>query len=76
MEGAFLVGLSAKKNVVELDAKEVKQYFLGEQLEKDLGSEAKYVLLKFDGKVLGCARYKMERILNFMPKIHRGEVVI
>jgi len=64
------------KNVVELSKEEVKKYFTGADLEKDLGTKAKFVLLHFENDVLGCAKYKEGKILNFLPKIHRGEVII
>jgi len=74
MEGAFLI--KGKKNIVELSDEEVKEYFEGVSLEKDLGKEGKYVLLKFAEKIIGCAKYKEGKILNYLPKIHRGEVIL
>lgn len=77
MEGGWMIGRKGKKNLVELSAEEVKRYFLGEELEKELGLKGRYVLLKYKKDVLGCARYKEGRILNFLPKIHRtGELMV
>lgn len=76
MEGAWLVGKKATKNIVELTKEEVKRYFLGEELEKRLGEEKRFVLLKFEEEIIGCAKYKEQKILNFLPKIHRGEVIL
>lgn len=76
LEGAWLVRQKAQKNLVELTQEEVKQYFLGQDLEKDLSEENRFVLLKFKKDILGCARYKDKKILNFLPKIHRGEVIV
>lgn len=73
MEGAWLIGKKAKKGIVELDDKEVKKYFLGEDLDKDLSSEKKWILLKYGGDVISCAKYKDKKILNFLPKIHRSK---
>lgn len=81
-EGAQLLVQKAKEakeklhNTIELSATEIKEYFQGFDLTKALGSENKLVLLFYDQKVLGCARYKEGKILNFLPKIHRGEVII
>jgi NOL1/NOP2/fmu family ribosome biogenesis protein len=76
MEGAWLVGKKAKKNVVELSEEEIRKYFLGIDMKKDLGSEKRWVLLKYDGDVISCAKYKEGKILNFLPKIHRsGELM-
>ncbi|MBT4651722.1 hypothetical protein HOC13_04345 [Candidatus Woesearchaeota archaeon] len=76
MEGAWMIGKKAKKNVVVLNDKETKQYFMGEELDKDLGEEKKWVLLKVKKDVIGCAKYKEGRILNFMPKIHRSKDIM
>lgn len=81
-EGAQLLALDAHKNkvelknVVELDGEETKRYFLGEDLLTDLGAESRLVLLKYNHDFFGCAKYKEGKILNFMPKIHRGDVVL
>lgn len=76
LEAAWLIGQKAKKNIVELTNEETKEYFLGEPLFKDLGEEKKFVLLRFNQDILGCAKYKDRKILNFLPKIHRGEVIL
>ena len=54
----------AKKGIVELDKEGVKKYFLGDDLDKDLGSEKKWVLLKYGGDVISCAKYKEGKILK------------
>ncbi len=80
-EGVQLLGREAQKNkkelknVVPLTAEELKEYFLGKDLEKDLGTN-KLVLLEYNDEVLGCAKYKEGKILNYLPKIHRGEVIL
>ena len=81
-EGAQLLYLEAKKNsqelinVVDLSKEETKTYFLGVDLIKDFGSESRLIILKYEGQILGCAKYKDNKILNFLPKTHRGEVIL
>ncbi len=81
-EGAQFLAREAKKkkvkltNVATLSAEEVKNYFLGIDVEKDLGEKARPVLLGYKKNILGCAKYKEGKILNFLPKYHRGEVII
>ncbi|PIN75411.1 hypothetical protein COV17_04025 [Candidatus Woesearchaeota archaeon CG10_big_fil_rev_8_21_14_0_10_36_11] len=77
-EGAQLLVQENKNvtNVIELDEKEIKQYFAGTDLQKDCGKESKFILLQYKNHVLGCAKYKENTIINFLPKIHRGEVII
>lgn len=81
-EGAQLLVKEAKennklvKNIVELNTEEVKEYFQGKDLDKDLDIENKLVILQHKSNILGCAKYKDKVILNFLPKIHRGEVIV
>lgn len=64
------------KHEVSLKKEEVSLYFKGQDLEKDLGEESKLVVLKYQGVILGCARYKEGNVLNFLPKVHRSNVVL
>lgn len=78
-EGAQLLAKGARdklKNVIKLDSREIKAYFHGIDLRKDLGSEAKFVLIEYDGDIVGCSKYKDGVVLNYLPKIHRGEVIV
>ncbi|MDP3733914.1 MAG: hypothetical protein Q8R37_01680 [Nanoarchaeota archaeon] len=81
-EGAQLLAEEARKknkklkNVVDLTKEEVRFYFTGKDLEKDLGDKNRFVLLEYNHDIFGCAKYKDHTILNFLPKIHRGEVII
>ena len=64
------------KNIVELDGRETKAYFAGVDLTKSLDIGNSLILLKYQNDILGCARYKDGKILNFLPKIYRGEVIV
>ena len=81
-EGAQLLvqeALENGKNVenrVKLTREEVEKYFNGADLKKDLGETNRLIILEYDGNVIGCAKYKEGEILNFMPKIHRGTVIL
>tara|TARA_Y100000310_G_C20641550_1_gene794226 strand:+ start:1524 stop:1991 length:468 start_codon:yes stop_codon:yes gene_type:complete len=78
-EGAQLLFREADgtvKNVVDLDFEDVKIYFKGLDLKKDLGEKNRSIILKYKNEVLGFAKYKEGKILNFLPKIHRGEVIL
>lgn len=77
-EGAQLLRLQNEQlqNVVSLNETETKNYFAGQDLNKDLGEQNRMVLLEHGQNILGCARYKDKKILNFLPKIHRGEVIL
>jgi NOL1/NOP2/fmu family ribosome biogenesis protein len=73
-EGSQLI--KPQKNILKLNKNELKSYFLGEDLKKDLGEENKLVILQFMNETIGCASYKEGKIFNFLPKIHRGVVII
>ena len=81
-EGTQLLVKEAKENsvvvsnLVELTKEEVTTYFTGKDLEKDLGRESKSIILIHNDSVLGSAKYKEGNILNFLPKIHRGTVIL
>ena len=78
-EGAQLLAKESRdhlKNIVSLDDREVKAYFHGIDLRKNLGGEARFVLIEYKGDIIGCSKYKEGKILNYLPKIHRGEVIV
>ncbi len=81
-EGAQLLASEAKKNkkkllnLVELSMEETKIYFQGQDLEKDLGDGSRNIIIQYKNNILGCAKYKEGKILNFLPKAYRGEVIL
>lgn len=70
IEGSQLIGPHAKKNVVELDKDELRQWLRGEDLVKDVKAEG-YVIMKSGNDFVGCGRVKEGKILNFVPKARR-----
>lgn len=64
------------KNVVELNKDQVKEYFKGLDLSMDLGNKSRPVLLSYKGEVFCQGKYKEGEILNYMPKIHRVNVIV
>ncbi len=78
-EGAQLLAKEnpdSLKQVVALDKEEIKLYFTGADLKKDLGGKSRYILIKYENNIIGCSKYKEGTILNYLPKINRGEVII
>ncbi len=64
------------KNLIELNQDEVKRYFCGEDLEKNLSKDNRFIILIYEKNVLGCAKYKDGKIINFLPKQYRGETIL
>ena len=70
IEGAMLVGPTAKKNVVELNDKELEEWIRGINLDKKTGKQG-YLILKHGGNFVGCGKAYSEGILNHVPKERR-----
>lgn len=70
IEGAFLVGPKATKNIVELDDEKARRYLAGESIEVDEGVNG-WVILKWRSYYLGSAKAKGSRLLNYVPKERR-----
>lgn len=73
IEGSQLIGPKAKKNIVELDEKEAREWLKGKDIEKVI-KEQGFVIVKCDDDYLGCGKVKEGRILNFVSKIRRLNV--
>jgi NOL1/NOP2/fmu family ribosome biogenesis protein len=70
IEGSQMIGPNAKKNIVELDEKEIKEWMRGEDLIKDTDCED-FVILKQGDDFLGTGKVVPGKILNFVPKTRR-----
>jgi NOL1/NOP2/fmu family ribosome biogenesis protein len=70
IEGSQLIGPFAKKNVVELDAKELREWLRGTDLEKPVKEEG-FVIIKSGDDYIGTGKVKEGKILNFVPKARR-----
>jgi len=60
--------IKAKKNVVELNSKEIEQWMKGEDIEFETKEEGPYVLIKYEKDIYGCGRLKDGKIHNMVPK--------
>jgi|GEM_PF-110774 NOL1/NOP2/fmu family ribosome biogenesis protein len=80
IEGSFLVGRLATKNVVEINREDVEKWMMGENLNLNSmnlnfksGREYReisdgYVILKCGSYFLGCGKLRDGVIRNFIPK--------
>ncbi len=73
IEGSQLIGPGSIKNVVELEAKEAREWLKGKDIEKPV-TEKGFIILKHQDDFLGSGKVKENRILNFIPKIRRLNV--
>ncbi len=70
IEGSFLVGPKATKNVVELDDERARRYLAGESVEID-GSLYGWVIVRWRDYFLGSAKAKEGKLINYVPKERR-----
>jgi len=68
IEGSFLVGKLAKRNVVELDDEMAKRWMSGGDLELPVRG---YVILKWRNFFLGCGKGNGKVVKNYVPKERR-----
>ena len=73
VEGSQMLGPLAKKNIVELDAKEAHLWLQGEDIVKDAvaAEQRAFVLIRHKADFLGCGKLSDGKILNFVPKERR-----
>ena len=69
VEGSQIIGKIATKGIVELNEKEMKEWFNGTDL--DVKHERGFVILKHETDFIGCGKSLGDKILNYMPKIRR-----
>ena len=70
IEGSQIIGPLAKDNILEINEKQMKDYFNGKDLI--INKEFKdFVILKYDDKFLGTGKYENGKIVNFFPKERR-----
>ena len=74
IEGSQLIGPKATKNVVELDEVETRKWFKGEDLEKK-GDYSGFLIIKHNNDFLGTGKYVNGRILNYVGKTRRVNVI-
>ncbi len=75
IEGSQIVGPKATKNIAELDEEETKKWFKGEDLEKDCSDCKGFVILKNNKDFLGNGKYSNGKILNYVGKTRRVNVI-
>lgn len=73
IEGSQIVGPKAKKNILEVDEKQAREWLKGYELDIN-GKISGYVIVKHENDFLGCGKVKDKKILNYVPKNRRLKV--
>jgi 16S rRNA (cytosine1407-C5)-methyltransferase len=75
IEGAQLVGKTAKKNIVDIDESMAKQWMKGEDIFIGTKDVSGHVIIKFGQDYLGSGKYKDDHVLNYVPKARRIDLI-
>ena len=70
IEGSQLIGPLAKKNILELTEKQVKEWMTGNDLEVK-GNYEGFLLIKHNDDFLGCGKYREGKVFNYVGKARR-----
>ena len=70
IEGTQLLKNQIKKNIFELNSKQLEKWMLGEDLQIKTGSK-EFLVMKYEDNLLGCGKASSEKIGNFIPKSRR-----
>lgn len=70
IEGSQIIGKDCKKNILELNEREMKDWLMGKELDKKTGLRG-FVLLKHKNDFLGTGRIKDNIVLSYVPKSRR-----
>ena len=73
IEGSQLIGPKAKKNVLELDNKQAREWLKGYDSSLKL-KERGFVIIRNKNDFLGCGKVVENKILNYVPKTRRLRV--
>jgi len=73
IEGSQLIGPEAKKNVLELDEKQAREWLKGYDSSLKL-KEKGFVIIKHKNDFLGCGKIVQNKVLNYVPKTRRLRV--
>lgn len=74
IDGSQIIGPKSKKNVLELNEEEVKEWMLGNDLEKE-GNFPGFFLIKNKDDFIGCGKWRNDKVLNYIGKARRINVI-
>lgn len=69
-----IFGNKVKKNFLEVNTTQAKEYIEGKDLEIKTNIEEGYILIKYKSIPLGCALLKNNKIRNLLPKQKRLDI--
>lgn len=70
LEGSQIIGPFAKKNVFEINKKQLKAWFNGIEMST-IDEDKGYLIIKYENDFVGCGYKKEKKVLNYIPKNRR-----
>lgn len=72
IEGSQIVGPKAEKNVIKINDEQAKQWLKGEDLEiEDKKDYSGFLIIRHNNDFLGAGKYKDGKVLNYVSKSRR-----
>ena len=75
IEGSQLIGPHAKKNVVNVNETQMRDWLKGEELSVE-GNHTGFVIIKYNNDFLGSGKFSEGKVLNFIPKVRRVKELV
>ena len=70
IEGTNLLKIQIKKNIFELNEKQLEEWMTGSDLQVKTGKKG-FIVVKYKDDLLGCGKASEEKIGNYIPKSRR-----
>ena len=74
IEGSQIIGPFAKKNIIDIDDKQIEEWMQGNGIDVENKNLDGFVIIKHNKDFLGSGKYKKGRILNYVPKERRAYI--
>ncbi len=73
IEGSQLIGPLSTKNVVDISKDQLKEWLKGNEIESKNGNG--FVIVRHENDYFGCGKAKEGKILNYVPKARRLDMI-
>jgi len=77
MEGSYIIGKQAKKNILEINNEQLKDWMQGKdiKLEDNQNNLNGFIIIKYNQDFLGEGKLKDNLVLNYVPKERRSNKI-
>jgi len=81
MEGSYIIGKQAKKNILEINNEQLKDWMQGKDIKlenqqlKENNNLNGFIIIKYNNDFLGEGKLKESTVLNYVPKERRSNKI-